>query len=234
MAMSDINLFMLLLALSLYLVEPRYLRSDFRRRAPLISAAMYAVNGSMQSLNHSAQFIGLSGYPWDVFNTRIVAPVAPILIYTRKGIDAWLLSGTLRRSEGKGYRLAAIDRIFMTVMVLRDIDIKILELLWGLSKSSIYNDSWLVAKVILKIKGGQLQLPLKGTPEYNRRVGAGIFAGYFPKAIGLMDGKFVPIQKCGAQQREYYNGRQKKHAVNFLTLHEGEKGKFGDMKDYLF
>ncbi len=85
----------------------------------------------------------------------IVVDVATILIYTRESINKWLLSGQLRRPEGKMYRLTRADRIFMTAMVLRDIDIKMLELLWGLSQSSIWNDSWLVARVILQIKGGQ-------------------------------------------------------------------------------
>ncbi len=87
MALSERNLFMLFLLLSLYLVEPRYFR--------LISAAMYAVKESINSLNNSAQFITLTGFPLDVFQARIVADVAPILIYTRESSDAWLSSNML-------------------------------------------------------------------------------------------------------------------------------------------
>ncbi len=41
----------------------------------------------MLSLNHSAQFVGLTGFTYEVYNLTVIQPVAPILEYIRESVN---------------------------------------------------------------------------------------------------------------------------------------------------
>ncbi len=62
----------------------------------------------MLALNHSSEFIGLSGFPYDVWKVRIVTPISWTLEHTSE-------SAELKRSKSnKSYRLSTEDRILLT------------------------------------------------------------------------------------------------------------------------
>ncbi len=90
----------------MYLVESIYFSTNYQQMIPLVSTTMLA-------LNHSAQFIGLSGYQYEAFDAILIQHVGQILNFTRESVKEWLLGGTLRHSTGnKSFRLTPADRLW--------------------------------------------------------------------------------------------------------------------------
>ena len=52
---------------------------------------------------------------------------------------------------------------------------------------NIYDDAWLINKVIAKRFQNMIELPYKDSAEYIQRVGTGIFQGVFDTAVYIMD-----------------------------------------------
>ncbi len=82
MPLSQRNLTVLLLILSLYAVEPD------------ISVTLIK-----DEFLWYAQFVGLAGFTYEVYNLTVIQPVAPILEYARKSVKEWLLGGALKPED---------------------------------------------------------------------------------------------------------------------------------------
>ena len=187
--MNQDTLFLLVLLLTIFDAAPHLFRKRWKQQEPLISSMQIA-------LNNEADFLNLTLFSFEVFETKIVAPIKAILGYPRYQIEMWLHTDNddpvfQKAENGRFPHLSVEDRVMRCIMFNRNNQTKLLEILWGQKKSIIYRDVWLIMRILCKVHGDTFKLPLKGTEKYLSRVGAGTLGDAFENAVYVMDGHEV-------------------------------------------
>ncbi len=182
MPISERNIIIFVVIITLYLIEPRYFAAAYTNRRPLISSATLA-------LNNSAEFVQLVGFPYEVIKAKYYNIICPMLRYTTASIKEWLFGGRLRiANTGRSHKLDSENRCLLSLMVLRHYNVKMLQLTFGIAKSIIYSDAYLIYSIFIALRGHELNLPHVGSQECDELVGAGIFEGIFDETVYIMDG----------------------------------------------
>ena len=186
--LSPQTIFIILIILTVYHEAPELFRRRWKRKEPIISSVALA-------LNSEADFIRLTTFNLRVFKEQIIFPVRAIFAKPRHQIVAYIhgnMAAYLRPTrEGKRTILSIEDRFMRALMFWRGCKVQVLEIMFGQKKSTIYEDAWLIIRVLCRAMGNQFELPLKNSVEYNNRVGRGAFGGTFPSAVYIMDGHKV-------------------------------------------
>ena len=174
----------ILLIAAIYQASPGLFRRKWKANAPIL-------NSIQLGMNDETYFMQLTKFNLTVFQEQIIQPVKWILSQPVCQIIEWLHDGDYTFSNARSAKLSVEDRVMRSLMVTGNHPPKLLEILWGQKKSTIYEDCWLIMKVFCKIWSNKLKLPLKGTAEYQSRVGQGTFADAFDRAVYVMDGHKV-------------------------------------------
>ena len=182
------SIFLILLILTVYSGSPQSFRRRWKRRRPIISSVALAMNSEMD-------FLRLTTFNLKVFKERIIFPVRSIFERPRHQIIAYIhgnLDSFLRPTMNKKRTILSIeDRFMRALMFWRGCKIQVLEIMFGQKKTTIYDDAWLIIRVLCKAMSSMFELPLKNTQQYQDRVGSGVFAGIIPNAVYIMDGHKV-------------------------------------------
>ena len=186
------TIFIILIILTVYIEAPESFRKKWKRGKPIISSTALAMNSEMD-------FLRLTTFNLKVFKEQIIFPVRAIFDRPRHQIIAYIhgdMHAFLKVSNGKRTILSIEDRFMRALMFWRGCKIQVLEIMFGQKKTTIYEDAWLIIRVLCKAMASRFQLPLKNSQEYQQRVGAGVFAGTFPNAVYIMDGHKVKQMMC--------------------------------------
>lgn len=154
---------------------------------PMISSAEIAMNNEMD-------FLQIASFNLSIFKQKIVKPMKFILSKPKYQIEKWLNDKEVHWQEpvnGRKPALSVEDRTLRAIMFSKNNKPKLLEILWGQKKSTIYEDAWLIMRVLLKLKGYYFKLPLKGSDEYKGRVALGVLGEAFDTGVYIMDGHKV-------------------------------------------
>ena len=186
--LSPQTIFLILIILTVYQEAPELFRRRWQRKEPIISSVALALNSEID-------FIRLTTFNLKVFKEQIIFPVRHIFERPRHQIIAYI-HGNIDAFESlamhrKRTVLSIEDRFMRALMFWRGCKIAVLEIMFGQKKTTIYDDAWLIIRVLCKAQGSLFQLPLKNTQQYQDRVGSGAFAGTFPNAVYIMDGHKV-------------------------------------------
>ena len=188
--MNANTLFLLLVVLAIFDASPEVFRKRWKRQKPVITALQIG-------LNDEADFMNLTTFSLQVFKEQIIAPIRGILEFPKYQIIEWLYKDNEEEvffhgpSNGNRPNLSIEDRMMRCLMFLKNSNAKLLEIMFGQKKSTIYEDAWLLIRVICKRWADSFKLPIKGSIQYLERVGAGILGDAFPTAVYIMDGHKV-------------------------------------------
>ena len=144
------------------------------------------------AMNSEMDFLRLTTFNVKVFKEQIIFPVRAIFDRPKHQIIAYIHGDNdafLRvPSNARRTTLSIEDRFMRAMMFWRGCKITVLEIMFGQKKTTIYEDAWLIIRVLCKAMSSMFELPLKNTQQYQDRVGAGVFVGAFPNAVYIMDG----------------------------------------------
>ena len=177
--MDQATLLLILIIITMYEACPGSFRKNWQGNVPLITSMEIAMNNEMD-------FIQLSRFNLSVFQERIIAPANWILNQPVNRIVQWLhdedVPFILPVNE-RHRKLSVEDRVLRSLILCGNHTVKLLEMLFGQKKSTIYEDAWLIMKVYCKLWCNKLDLPLKGSVVYLAKVGMGVLGDAFPTAV---------------------------------------------------
>ena len=167
--------------------DPELFRSKWSTQQPMISAIQ-------MGLNNEADFMNLTTYSLQVFKTEIIAPIKATLEYLKDQIFQWMHTNDVtffKPRNGRKAELNISSSYLQCLMFSRNSNVKLLEVLFGQETSNLHQDIWSLLQVVCKATQSKFTLPLKATPQYSARVGAGTLGDAFETAVYIMDGHEV-------------------------------------------
>ena len=185
--MDNETIYIILIILLIYQASPQIFRRKWMHGEPIITHAQIALNNEMD-------FLQISSFNLTVFKEKIVKPIKFILSKPKYQIEQWLCDKDVHWQlpvNGRKPKLSVEDRTLRAIMLSKNNKTKLLEILWGQKNSTIYEDAWLIMRVLLKLKGYYFKLPLKGSDQYKARVGLGVLGEAFDTGVYIMDGHKV-------------------------------------------
>ena len=185
--MDQTTLLIILILLAVYEACPSTFRDNWKCQRAVITSIEIG-------MNNEQDFMQLTRYTLQVFKEQIVKPVKWILEQPKETIIAWLHDEEIdfiEPSNGRKPKLSVEDRIMRALMLNGNQTPKLLKMLFGQEKTTIYEDCWLIMRALCKLFSHQFQLPYKGTRKYLERVGYGIAGEAFPTMVYMMDGHKV-------------------------------------------
>ena len=185
--MDHETIYIILIIVLVFTASPQQFRRKWKCGYPLITGIEIAMNNEMD-------FLQLSRYSLDVFKDKLVKPAKFILSQPKYLIEKWLNDEDVHwilPKNGRKPILSVEDRILRTLMFSGNKKTKLLEMIFGQKKSTIYDDAWWVVRVLAKIFGPSFNLPLKSSEEYRARVGLGVLGQAFQNGVYIMDGHKV-------------------------------------------